>query len=112
MTLNNAKDLERLICSMLKYFRGVEKIVVLSSGALYGYDGRLPSPKEGPGKAMTKLFELPDLKQICFLDESGATNFQIVVEKMLEGNGGEEAREKSILVKVVEKTLAEGDDER
>lgn len=63
MTYKDAKDLEGLSCSILKYFTGVEKIVVLSTGSFHGYKLMEQAPlTTGPVGAMTKLFELPKLK--------------------------------------------------
>ncbi|PVH81371.1 hypothetical protein DL98DRAFT_514755 [Cadophora sp. DSE1049] len=108
MKSENAKDLEGFSCSILKYFKGIGKIVVVNTGAFDGYKVLEQVPlTTGPVKAMTKLLELPKLEKICFLDEKRATSSQGVVDKMLEGKSGEPAREKNIVAKVAEEVLEE-----
>ncbi|KAH7327395.1 hypothetical protein BKA65DRAFT_481105 [Rhexocercosporidium sp. MPI-PUGE-AT-0058] len=90
-------------CTAVKYFRSVEKILVLSDGGL-GPSITVETPllKTGPVKAMTKLFELPSLKTICFLNNKDETSFQNVADGMLAGKSGERAKEKNIVVTVAE----------
>ncbi|KAG4441733.1 hypothetical protein IFR05_002776 [Cadophora sp. M221] len=104
--VTNLKGLSRPI---VKYFKRVDKIVVMSGGDFWTYVAAAPTLKPGPISAMTQLFEMPNLKKIIFLDNVDERSFQNVVDGMLEGGSGEKAKEKSIVVKVADDKLKFGD---
>lgn len=103
-------NLEGLSRSIVKYFKRVDKTNVVSGGVLGSYILDVaPTLTTGPVSAMTRLFEMPNLKKIIFLDNADETSFQNVVDGMLEGESGEKAREKSVVVKVAKGILGCGD---
>ncbi len=88
----DAEELECLSRMILKYFTGVEKIVVVDRDLFRGHS-EPPLKQIGPAKAMLMLCDLRKLREIVFLDEKGyPVGFQQLVDKIKElkdGKGGE-----------------------
>lgn len=88
---------------ILKYFTGVEKIVVIERGLT---SGTLEEAKLqlGAAKAIQILCSLRKLKEIVFLDEVGLVHgFQKLVDKVLEGERGVD--EKKVVFRIAEKKI-------
>lgn len=82
----DAADLEAMCRAILKYFIGVEKMVVTEDSIIRGTTKAPLTLTVGPMKALKMLLELKRLKELCFVDEVDAdgVQFQCLVDKLQE----------------------------